>query len=228
MQCFTENAGRSPNRGWLQPIWKIKASPAAFSVGCIKFVLLWLDRFSRRKFLFNPHATSHHSQILHDGNVFRSLSHLSLFRSSLALWTTSQEGQINASQLALIQQKTGLADVLTAVKEAEAKNENERNAVDRRFHSISPQVVAKIERFTGVVDTAVQSSMFIPVSSRSDVHYRSRYIRPSLEFYQVYPNSTIPRQTNWSVGTLTASRSFETFTAPTKKHANLSNVSRYV
>jgi hypothetical protein len=73
-----------------------------------------------------------------------------------------QEGQINASQLALIQQQTGLADVLTAVKEAEAKNENERNAVDRRFHSISPQVVAKIERFTGVVDSAVQSSMFIP------------------------------------------------------------------
>jgi hypothetical protein len=69
-----------------------------------------------------------------------------------------QKGKIKDWQLALIKQQTGLNDVLLVVKDAEAKNEGERSKIERLFLKISPQIVSKIERFSTIVDTAVQSS----------------------------------------------------------------------
>ena len=68
------------------------------------------------------------------------------------------EGKIKEKHLALIRQRTGFGDVLSSIREAGAKNEGERNAMDRLFRRVSPVVVAKVERFSRVVDTAVSSS----------------------------------------------------------------------
>jgi hypothetical protein len=69
-----------------------------------------------------------------------------------------QQGKINSDQLALIKAHTGLSDVLVAVNHARAKNEQDRNLVDRIFHKLSPEVVYKLDRFSTVVHTAIQSS----------------------------------------------------------------------
>jgi Holliday junction resolvasome RuvABC endonuclease subunit len=83
-----------------------------------------------------------------------------------------RDGKIKDWQLALIKQQTDLNGVLSTVKEAEAKNESERNAIERLFHRVSPQIVTKIERFSGVVDTAIQSSVLFPFPYRYWVDLR--------------------------------------------------------
>lgn len=77
-----------------------------------------------------------------------------------------RDGKIKDWQLALIKQQTDLNSVLSTVREAEAKNEGERNTIDRLFHRVSPHIVTKIERFSGVVDTAIQSSVLFPFPYR--------------------------------------------------------------
>jgi hypothetical protein len=67
-----------------------------------------------------------------------------------------KEGKIDEHQLALIKRHTGLSDVVFEVRNARARNE--RTLRDRLFHTINPQVITRLERFSAVVHTAVQSS----------------------------------------------------------------------
>lgn len=69
-----------------------------------------------------------------------------------------KEGKIDEHQLALIKRHTGLSDVVFEVRNAKARNERERTLRDRLFHTINPQVITRLERFSAVVHTAVQSS----------------------------------------------------------------------
>lgn len=69
-----------------------------------------------------------------------------------------REGKIKEEHLILIRERTSLGDVLSTIKQAGVKNEGERNAMDRLFRRVSPEIVTKIERFSSVVDTAVSAS----------------------------------------------------------------------
>jgi hypothetical protein len=69
-----------------------------------------------------------------------------------------KKGKIKEHQFALIKKQTGLSDVIFAVRNARARNERERTLRDRLFHAINPLVITRLERFSAVVHTAVQSS----------------------------------------------------------------------
>ena len=62
----------------------------------------------------------------------------------------------------IIRGHTTIEEILGIVRDAEMKDENERNAVQRVLGGISEALVQKLSRFVGVVDTAVQSSAFLP------------------------------------------------------------------
>ncbi|KAF8535198.1 hypothetical protein BDD12DRAFT_808751 [Trichophaea hybrida] len=128
-----------------------------------------------------------------------------------------REEKIKDWQLALIKEQTNLNDVLSTVKEAETKNEGERNVIDRLFHRISPQIISKIDRFSGVVDTAIQSRILEPEISA--------LVWSSIKFILIvlYRNVEIDGSIS-----ITFYRFYETSTTPTQKPANLSSVSRYV
>ena len=70
-----------------------------------------------------------------------------------------QEGKLSADQFAIIKGTKSEADILKAVYDARQKNEAERNCIAKLIRKINP-AVSVVERFSGVVDTAIQSSRF--------------------------------------------------------------------
>lgn len=70
------------------------------------------------------------------------------------------QGKLTDEQLALIKGKASIGDVLKEVDEAKTKNELARSAVMRFIHKVTPDYVSKLERFSKVVEVAIQSSRY--------------------------------------------------------------------
>jgi len=120
--------------------------------------------------MFQPHTTpleTSYSTSTSQTTMSSAPTLASVYSEALARYEQlHREGKIKDWQLTLIQQQTDLNDVLSTVRDAEAKNEGERNAIDRLFHRVSPQIVTKIDRFSGVVDTVIQASELFPFPCR--------------------------------------------------------------
>ena len=79
-------------------------------------------------------------------------------------WLYDKKG-LKREHFDIIRGHTSIEEVLSVVRHAEIKGEIERSAVQRVLGEMTETLVKKLSRFVGVVDTAIQSSVFLFYSS---------------------------------------------------------------
>jgi adenylosuccinate synthase len=75
----------------------------------------------------------------------------------------NQQGKLKDEELALIKRNASISDVLQAIDEAKVKNESRRSTATTLIHKITPAYIEKLDRFSKIVETAIQSSKFYRV-----------------------------------------------------------------
>ena len=77
-----------------------------------------------------------------------------------------RDGKLSADEFAIIKGSKSENDILKAVVNARQRNENEKSRTTKLLRKINP-AVSVLERFSGVVDTTIQSSELTSLPSRN-------------------------------------------------------------
>ncbi|KAI5846544.1 hypothetical protein DFP73DRAFT_494697, partial [Morchella snyderi] len=69
----------------------------------------------------------------------------------------NKKRKLKDEDLALLKKNAGIGDVLQAIKDAKVKNESGRSAATNLIHKITPAYIERLDRFSKVVEIAIQS-----------------------------------------------------------------------
>lgn len=69
----------------------------------------------------------------------------------------NRKRKLKDEELALLKTNASIGDVLQAIKDAKVKNESGRSTATNLIHKITPTYIEKLDRFSKVIEIAIQS-----------------------------------------------------------------------
>ncbi|KAH8152885.1 uncharacterized protein LAJ45_03111 [Morchella importuna] len=83
----------------------------------------------------------------------------------------NRKRKLKDEELALLKKNASIGDVLQAIKDAKVKNESGRSTATNLIHKITPAYIEKLDRFSKVIEIAIQSHPEIAALAWSGVKF---------------------------------------------------------